>query len=64
MSSIFCVNSSRYYKLKESVKSLMNFARHTKAQRTQGGAVELDSVELKVQMTKDKDIEKLITRQV
>ena len=42
----------------------MAFARHTQHKRTQGGAVQLEGVEVQVQINKDKDIEDLLPKQV
>ena len=53
--------------LHEAVRSLTDIARVLRHRRAQGGAVELDSAEVKVEMSKDKDttqIENLIPKQV
>lgn len=58
---------SRVADLRQAVVSLTDIARVLRHRRTEQGAVELDSVEVKVQMNKDKDtteIENLIPKQV
>ena len=53
--------------LRQAVVSLTDIARVLRRRRTEQGAVELDSVEVKVQMSEDKDttkIENLIPKQV
>ena len=57
----------RVEELRSAVRSLTDVARVLKHRRAQGGAIELDSVEVKVQMSEDKDatkIENLIPKQV
>ena len=53
--------------LRQAVTSLTDIARVLKQRRAQAGAVELDSVEVKVQMSEDKDatqIENLVPKEV
>ena len=53
--------------LRQAVVSLTDISRVLRRRRTEKGAVELDSVEVKVQMSEDKDtteIENLIPKQV
>ena len=53
--------------LRQAILSLSSIARSFKERRTQAGAVDLDSVEVKVQISEEKDtkkIENLIPKQV
>ena len=54
----------RVSELRWCISELMSFARHTQATRTQGGAVQLEGVEVQVQINKDKDIQDLLPKQV
>ena len=57
----------RVEELRSAVRSLTDVARVLRHRRAQGGAIELDSIEVKVQMSEDKDatkIENLIPKQV
>ena len=57
----------RVEELRSAVRGLTNIARVLRHRRAQGGAIELDSIEVKVQMSEDKDatkIENLIPKQV
>ena len=50
--------------LRQAILSLSSIARSFKERRTQAGAVDLDSVEVKVQISDTKKIENLIPKQV
>ena len=67
ISHVSCVVPDRVEDLRQAVRSLTDIARVLKQRRAQAGAVELDSVEVKVQMSEDKDvtqIENLIPKEV
>ena len=57
-------NFNRVEELRSSVTLLMRIARRLKARRVSGGALELESVEVQVQLNETKSIEDLTPKDV
>ena len=54
----------RLKELKWCVDQLMDIARHLKARRVVGGAVQLEGEEVKVELNEEQEIEDLVPKQV
>ena len=54
----------RVKELCKAIVQLMKIARHLKARRVRGGALELESVEVQIQLTETKSIENLNPKDV
>ena len=54
----------RIQELRTAIDELMRIARHLKSRRVRGGALELESVEVQIQLSETKSIENLNPKDV